>query len=373
MKKPLKPPYVKPTKGEPMKHLVFAALLIFALNPKTSANERGSGGYGVLLTNGKTVVLDLFEAGVYSSPYFDSTLTTNPLLLQQIQSSLPQFPELHNRLAQKLTEVEQISSTIAWSLAESFRLFNIRRVDSDFVKITDDDSVIDYDPKFLTPLSIRRGTSIFLNTRWWGDAPVDQKVALLLHEAVLAFQNFQEIKKVVGHDTAGKPIFETYLGQDGVSARAITGYLFTEDLKRLGLGGLARVLYSVSELHSLTEIKNFQIMNTINYSTSTFLFGKAPKIQIFGQNTWDYFDNSVEITYPYDLASVESSCNDDKIKSATYHAIIITPSFKIEMRKSPLHGLSVDTHRFKDNDSNSRKNCVKRVTDILNSFVGGVK
>lgn len=129
------------------------------------------------------------------NPYFDSTLTTNPLLLQQIQNSLPQFPEVHNRLAQKLTEVEKISSTIAWSFAESFRLFNIRVVDKALVKITDDDSVIDYDPKLLTPLSVRRGTSIFLNKEWWRITSVDQKVALLLHEAVSAFQNFQEIKK----------------------------------------------------------------------------------------------------------------------------------------------------------------------------------
>lgn len=355
-----------------MKHLVLTALLIFTFNFKIFANEKVSGGYGVTLDNNHTVVLDLLEADVPMNPYFDSTLKTNPLLLQQIQNSLPQFPEVHNRLAQKLTEVEQISSTIAWSFAESFRLFNIRVVDKALVKITDDDSVIDYDPKLLTPLSVRRGTSIFLNKEWWRITSVDQKVTLLLHEAVSAFQNFQEIKKIIGHDNDGKPIFETHLGQDGVSARAITGYLFTTDLKRLGQGGLARVLYKVNSLHSLTEMNEIQVMNTLNYSTSTFLFGKTPKIQIYGQNTWGYFDDSVEITYPYDLPSIERSCNSDKIKTATYHAIVITPSFKIEMRENPLHGLSVNTRRFVDNADN-RRNCVKRVTDILNSFVSGVK
>lgn len=119
-------------------------------------------------------------------------------------------------------------------------------------------------------------------------------------------------------------------------------------------------------------MNEIQVMNTINYSTSTFLFGKTPKIQIYGQNTWGYFDDSVEITYPYDLPSIERSCNSDKIKTATYHAIVITPSFKIEMRENPLHGLSVNTRRFVDNADN-RRNCVKRVTDILNSFVSGVK
>lgn len=217
-----------------------------------SGDRRGNGGDGFLI-NDSPVVFDLIEAGVDDKPFFDSSVETNPLLLDLVKKNLPKFPEIHERLAQKLTEIERISSPFAWAIAESFRFFNLKVVNAALVDIKDEDSVVDYDPSKLVQLAIRRAGNILINGTWWPKMPVDQKVVLLVHEVIYAFQKTIDLKTLIGVTPAGKAVYETRKGQESVSARAITGFLFTEDLKTATKMNLIQLTHEKNTLQYLVE------------------------------------------------------------------------------------------------------------------------
>lgn len=335
-----------------MKKLLSFILLFSAFTSSVvyASKEVGNGGNGLLL-NGKPIVLDLIEAGVDDAPFFDNSVELNPLLLEEVKKGLSNFPETHKLIAQKLSEVEKKSPAIAWALAESFRLFNIRVVNEALVNIHDDDSVIDYDPAIMLQLAIRRGTSIFLNGTWWPKMQPEQKVALLIHEAVYAFQN--TVKKRNGNINENVQL--------SIPARAITGYLFTSDLANLGGKGLERVLYNQSRL------MNIFYMNAPIVSAELNAFSiniKSDRSSIFMQGK--YAGQVFKLSSSDDLKLV---CKNAFAINSWYSYLSAQKSFSISLNADVRLGLEVTNKEasiYVNHDSNSssaseefEKACVK--------------
>jgi hypothetical protein len=245
-----------------IKTLLLAAILTHSA-AIYAGDRRGNGGDGLLI-NGSPVVLDLVEAGVDDKPFFDSSVKINPLLLGLIKKNLPKFPEVHNRLALKLTEIERISSPFAWAIAESYRFFNLKIVNAALVDVKDEDSVVDYDQSKLVQLAIRRANNILINGSWWPKLSIDQKVALLVHESIYSFQKTENVKTLIGITPDGKAAYETKKGQISVPARAITGFLFTEELKTASKMDLVQLTHDKNNLQYLVETK-YEFNEQINF------------------------------------------------------------------------------------------------------------
>jgi len=216
----------------------------------------GNGGFGLLI-NGKPYVLDLVEAGAEQNPFFDPDVKADPDFLAELRKNLPQFPEIQQRLAQKISEVRRMSPIVAHAILHSFRLFDIHVVNENLVNVHDtDDSVIDYDPQMLVPLAVRTGTRVLINSKWWPQLDTDQKVALLFHESIYAFQNITKIRRITGHDANGNPQYTEMLGQESGPARAVTGFLFTANSKATGVEGLGRRIHDQNRLSNLMALSS---------------------------------------------------------------------------------------------------------------------
>src|SRR6185437_7128451 len=112
--------------------------------------------------------LDLVESGVEKNPFYDPSVSTLPSIAEGLATSLPDFPEVQEKLAHKISEIYNYSPLVALSIAESFRLFDFRVVDESLIDIHDvDQSIIVYDPKALVPLALRHGITIYLNGSYW--------------------------------------------------------------------------------------------------------------------------------------------------------------------------------------------------------------
>lgn len=318
-----------------MKQLMTLILLlsVFSIPTSYASKEVGNGGNGLLM-NGVPVVLDLVEAGVDTAPFFDDSIEINHALLLELKKGLPQFPETHKLMARKLSEIEKISPPIAWALAESFRLFNIRVVNETLVNIHDDDSVVDYDPSVMVQLAIRRGTSIFLNGTWWPKMQPEQKVALLLHEMVYAFQN--TVKKKVGNDTEDVQL--------STPARAITGLFFTSEFPTLGADGLKRVLFNQSRLAAYFDISaKSQLTESRLEATRIFIRTKNASLYHYSEY----------------LGDISKSTSQTELKAQCLNLSYFYLGFSIELNNDPRMGLEL--RNIVDSNADTINGCMEKL------------
>lgn len=229
------------------------------------AGQEGHGGDGLII-NGKPYLLDLVEAGVEDKPLYNANIKINPLIMQSLTRSLPQFDSATNKLAKKLSEIHAVSPRIAWALTYSFDFYDFRLVNPSLVNIPDEDSSIDYNPKDLVQLAIRKGPSILINRESWAKLDSHHQAALLLHEMVYALANIEQVDVFVGYDSIGKPIFVSGQGQLSAPARSLVGFFYSEGFVNDSYRSRLESLLSHSSLNQIKNPPMFQIVTAVKLS-----------------------------------------------------------------------------------------------------------
>jgi hypothetical protein len=209
-----------------MKDFMQASLLAVSLLCAHSAiaGERGGNGGDGITIDGKLYVLDLVEAGVEQDPHFGDGTGIIPSVLRKLTAHLGNEYFPIEKIATKLADIEAIDPVMARIILRGIELYNWRLVSSSLVNVRDENTLLDYEN--LSQLAIRRNGTIMINRNLWQQLDDANKVALVLHEVLYA---------LVKPETTSDGI-----EQDSVTARELTGYLFTNDLARLGIEGLQR-------------------------------------------------------------------------------------------------------------------------------------
>ena len=163
----------------------------------------GGGGTGIVLPNGKLVVLDLAEAGAENNPHIPAIKpATNILATLKKTFRAPDVikNELLIPLAAKLTEIDQVAHPAGVYMAAAMEAYEIRLVPYQLTLIDDVDSPIANEK---IQLAERKGNKFFISQPQWDKLDLANRLALITHELVYAFQPAAsedddiEIKKIL--------------------------------------------------------------------------------------------------------------------------------------------------------------------------------
>ena len=259
------------------------------------------------------------------NPFFDESVPTNPLIVGQLKKYLRQFPEVTDRLGAKLSEVEKISPITGWLLTEAFRLYSFRVVEETLVNVHDDDSVVEYPDATLVQLAVRRSQTIFINGKWWPSLSVDQKVALLIHEIVYAFQ-----------------LLPMEMSQPGsILARATVGFLFTSDIRDRGHDGLLLSLHSGSRLYKAAQLVTSPIIGAHTQALGTYLILKG--LSFYSADSWEDDDVPHHLKFVRDIPFTATDRDLARLcKKSPVDSYLERPY--TEFAENPAEGLIVKTH-----------------------------
>jgi hypothetical protein len=215
---------------------IILALLIstLVLPGLVQANEKGNGGGGVILADGKPYLLDLVEAGVEKSPYFDPDCQTDPVFLARVKKALSSIPNAPAELiARKLTETyNNVDRVLAASLVAAMEMYLWRAEDLSLIPIPDADTVVDIPAGKKIQLAARIGHSIELDLKAWKALNPGNQAALVFHEMTYALT----------FPLSVSDSFQSYQHQDSSLAREVTGFLFSFASKTDGHIGLMRLM-----------------------------------------------------------------------------------------------------------------------------------
>lgn len=231
-----------------MKAILIKILLILCfINPTFAAEVRtepvlgkeGHGGYGVLIQEGNkenVYILDFLENGLVGGrrkPFFNKSLEVSEQMyksLELISKDLNLSSDEEYLLALKLTEIENISPTLAYSFIAGIKLYSWVLINFDLNYTPDFSTVIRIDDRQLVQLANRKGTNVRINEKLWNRLDAANKVGLIFHEILYAFVADDAQIRASGNDPRS-------LVALSAKARDLTGYLFFENLKIKGIGG----------------------------------------------------------------------------------------------------------------------------------------
>lgn len=203
---------------------VSIILMITMFLPMAQARigSEGGGGGGGVIDGGNIYVVDLVEAGVEKSPYFDSSVNANPDFSKRIAKALQNLPNVPvDLLSQKLEEIYQnYDHALPLEILQMFELFSWQMVDFSLVHIPDENPVVDIAPTAQVQLASRTRRTLKLDSNAWAKLNPANRVALIIHEAIYS-------------------LVKTKNSDD---ARAIVGYLFSADFKDRGVEGYLNII-----------------------------------------------------------------------------------------------------------------------------------
>ena len=189
--------------------LIFASLLA---TPATYAGDKTGNGGDVLMVNGKPHLLDLVEAGL------ENTAQCNPLpdtkLIKRFQEMIGDQARLPQDLVDcylsKLTKYSEYEQSM---FVVGLAMYQIRFVSTELQDIQDEYSSLEFDPKNIKQVAIRKDLSILINRALFKQLSLPEQAGLLLHEITYAFlRPFENASGV--------------LRQESWQARQIVGSIF---------------------------------------------------------------------------------------------------------------------------------------------------
>lgn len=261
--------------------LLAAAMVLTASYPALAGTRDAGGGTGIMM-DGKLIVLDLVEAGVEANPFVPS-LTPSANIVKALEQNLraPQEfkDEIIPALAAKLTDIEQEFPMAGMYMAGAYSVYEIKLTNLKLNEIDDTDSAIG-EPKI--QIAERKGSQIWINRQRWSQLDMANKVALMVHEIVYAFQPAPAPAQVV--ESGGTILTRGYsytvggTESDGIlatsaKARYLTGFFFrpdwhstwTNELQKEMTAGDAGVSFSylydffVEAIGSKSRVSGFQV------------------------------------------------------------------------------------------------------------------
>ena len=203
----------------------ISALLIALVAPVMAmavGNSDRGGGTGIML-DGKLTLLDLVEADVHKNPYLP-VLAPDPGILATLRESLKAPEEMKNEillpLATKLTDIDQGAHPVGHYMAAAFSFYEFRLVPYKLAHVDDVDSAVGEEK---IQLAERKSLVFYVNEPNWKLLDLDNKVALMIHEIVYAFQPLPHSDS----DQTVNGILAT-----SAKARYLTGYFFKSDWRK---------------------------------------------------------------------------------------------------------------------------------------------
>ena len=197
--------------------------LIFGLGAVASASRVGNGGDGVIMGD-KVYLLDLVEAGIEESPYFDPTTAADSALEARLLRHLPFLDaESAALIARKLKEIEALDRAAVWVFMKTLELYNWIYIKGELLDVPDEETTLKIPRENLVQLAVRSGKRIQVNRDNWAKLSPAHRAALIFHEVVYAF---------ITPEPAGKG-----QRQSSPKTREFVSLLFSERMKMVGARG----------------------------------------------------------------------------------------------------------------------------------------
>ena len=189
----------------------------------SAGGHAGNGGDCVIIDE-IPYLLDLVEAGIHTDPYFANRNDFYPKLRDRIMTHVDVEESVANLIAAKIKEIDTAAPFFGYLIKLSLFSLYWTFLDQELMDIDDHgDTVMEYRKLELVQMAVRKGFDVTINRTIWKKAPETNRAALILHECVYAIAPHIETSVVVD-GTVVKTI-----QQQGLGARAITGWLFREN------------------------------------------------------------------------------------------------------------------------------------------------
>lgn len=201
---------------------MMALLGALSVNPVLAQEHVGNGGDGILIAN-KPYLLDLIE---YSSHKNNVILPGTCDYAQQIESGLSKELKsipLRKELTSKLIALCAIDSKLALATMVATNRLLFSWVDLSLVDIKDEDTSLNYDPKSLVQLAVRKEYHVSIDQGLWSRLDLRNQSALILHEV---FYAMLKPASYIGKMGAASR-------QNSAQARAVVGALYSGQLSIL--------------------------------------------------------------------------------------------------------------------------------------------
>ena len=241
---------------------MLATLAILLSVPAFAGTRDSGGGTGLRIEGGKLVVLDLAEAGVENTASIPE-LTPDPAIVKSLQKNL-KLPEAMKSsvlipLAKKLTEIGQgTAQSAAMMMASAFGYYEYHTTSRKLAPTDDADSVFAADR---VQLALRKGPTIYIHEPNWNAMDNVNRVALLLHEIIYAFQPLP-----IGCHQQHMAFGRSYTSCADATADAIlmtssktrymTGYFFRKDWQSTWKKTLAKTMAGSTYSHLFGHMEN---------------------------------------------------------------------------------------------------------------------
>ncbi len=211
--------------------------VLISTSSSYAGREAGNGGNGIKIGS-KIYLLDLVEAGVEQSPYFDASSKADPSDVQVIKESLSFIDDATADLfARKINELRTLDPLSAWVVMLGVNSYEWSLVGPALIPVGDEETNLDLDSSQVVQLAIRAGRRILIHHDNWNQITEDQRAALILHEIMYALLKPHDL--IQTDPVSGQTI--KYSKQSSPEAREIVGYLFSPASANRKRGGFLKV------------------------------------------------------------------------------------------------------------------------------------
>lgn len=226
----------------------YLAVLILASSASSFAGDRiGNGGQGVKV--GEVVYsFDLYESGLHDQPFFSAIVQADPSIVERSRMALPKgFPFL--LVAQKLTELRQVSVLSSVLLLNIMENLTWRLVPSDLIDTLDGDD---------TPLDLSKINKVQLAVREQGIVRIDKAKFLMMDEANQAALVVHELFYTwidTQIETSSDPVLSA-------AARNKVAFVFSEDIEKRGINGYDPTFLGTYPLYGIESVTTTKVLET---------------------------------------------------------------------------------------------------------------
>ena len=167
------------------KKYVLLAFVALACTHAFAGDKTGNGG-DVLMLNGKPHLLDLVEAGLENSAVCGTVPKTKfeDILEQALLNHVNLSQELIECYLSKIAKYSEFEQTM---MAAGLGLYQIRFVSTELQDVQDEFSSLQYDPKSIKQVAVRRDQSILVNRSLFSQLSLAEQAGLFLHEVIYAY------------------------------------------------------------------------------------------------------------------------------------------------------------------------------------------
>ncbi len=214
--------------------LILALLTAFTLSLENAwaGTEVGNGGFAVVV-DGKLYLQDFFESGLHKNPVLSSRRPQKTYFQDLVQNSFGHMEgisqEVLDGVVVKLEDIEKIDPIFAYILALGIGKYTWRMVTFSWQDTHDNGGVLDGSNIEFRPVALRQEKIIRIGVQNWQQLDAANQVGLIFHEMLYALVITRSVVTMTSYSAL---------------ARALNGYLFSQDLERRSLRGLESAIGS---------------------------------------------------------------------------------------------------------------------------------